>query len=408
MDRVTYYLGILIIASLPLYVIRWSFFGYPTTFLEVLFFLFLASYLLQKRKEKKFRFHLPVLSIGAIFIVSATISLFVSPDFLGGLGIWKAYFIEPFLFFICLYDFLSYRPRAFRSFLWAYVFSGLWIGVYALYQWFTGDNPFAPHEVELGRVTAVYNTANAIGLYYGPILALLMGEMIRRPQKAVVPILLSTFFLSVLILTKSRGTFLGLLSMEAFLLFSYLNRVFPSRKTLIRGAVSILIIASFAGSILFLQSKQKEAHSVTSAYRGSDTFLVRTIVWETSLHMIKDNPVFGVGLDGFRERYLIDYRPAFVLEDFQYPHNLVLTLWLETGILGVLSFLFLLGVVTRMVLKDNQDYLGWGIIGGLVYLFIHGLVDIPYFKNDLSMAFWLLVVFAASREKIINYYRNDE
>ncbi|HKZ34641.1 MAG TPA: O-antigen ligase family protein [Patescibacteria group bacterium] len=408
MDRITKYLGILFIASLPLYVIRWSFFGYPTTFLELLFFLFLVSYLLQKRKEKKFHFHLPVLLIGGILVVSATISLFVSPDFLGGLGIWKAYFIEPFIFFICLYDYISCKPQESRLFFWAYVFSGVWVGLYALYQWFTGSNPFAPHEAQLGRVSAVYNTANAIGLYYGPILSLLMGALIRTPKKAFVPILLSVFFLLVLVLTKSRGTFLGLLALEVFMLFSYVNRMFPAKRVLIRGIVSVLIIATVVGSIFFLQSKQKEAHSVTSTYRGSDTFLVRTIVWETSYRMIKDNPILGVGLDGFRERYLIDYRPSFVLEDFQYPHNLILTLWLETGILGVLSFLFLLIFVTQMILKKDQDFLGWGITGGFLYLFVHGLVDVPYFKNDLSMAFWLLIAFATSYPKIRDYYENDD
>jgi hypothetical protein len=31
--------------------------------------------------------------------------------------------------------------------------------------------------------------------------------------------------------------------------------------------------------------------------------------------------------------------------------------------------------------------------GGLLVIFTHGLIDVPYFKNDLSMMFWILAAY---------------
>jgi len=35
--------------------------------------------------------------------------------------------------------------------------------------------------------------------------------------------------------------------------------------------------------------------------------------------------------------------------------------------------------------------ISWIAMAPLVAILVHGLVDVPYFKNDLAMAFWLLV-----------------
>src|SRR4030042_2941825 len=48
------------------------------------------------------KFTLPIF----LFLLSATISVFVSPDKRAAIGIWKAYFIEPILFLIVFLDIL--------------------------------------------------------------------------------------------------------------------------------------------------------------------------------------------------------------------------------------------------------------------------------------------------------------
>jgi hypothetical protein len=37
-----------------------------------------------------------------------------------------------------------------------------------------------------------------------------------------------------------------------------------------------------------------------------------------------------------------------------------------------------------------------GVFLAMVAVIVHGLVDVPYFKNDLSLEFWALVGIAAA------------
>jgi O-antigen ligase len=74
-----------------------------------------------------------------------------------------------------------------------------------------------------------------------------------------------------------------------------------------------------------------------------------------------------------------------------------LNFWTETGILGVVAF------ATILVVGFVHAWRGWrhadsdwrvihlGVLLALVAVVVHGLVDVPYWKNDLSVEFWALL-----------------
>src|SRR5690606_23613524 len=83
------------------------------------------------------------------------------------------------------------------------------------------------------------------------------------------------------------------------------------------------------------------------------------------------------------------------IEVFQYPHSLLLNFWSETGLLGVAGFLlvvFAFAAVAWLVIRAHPDeWLPPAVIAAMIALLVHGLVDVPYFKNDLAMLFWIIV-----------------
>src|SRR5947199_8634897 len=108
--------------------------------------------------------------------------------------------------------------------------------------------------------------------------------------------------------------------------------------------------------------------------------------------MMRDHPIFGTGLSGF-QRSINPYRGDYT-ENLQYPHNIVLNFWTETGILGLVAFIVLLYKIFFTLLKKmyhKSPIFALGFISIFTYWVIHGLVDVPYFKNDLSMEFWFFV-----------------
>src|SRR5207302_5844362 len=83
-------------------------------------------------------------------------------------------------------------------------------------------------------------------------------------------------------------------------------------------------------------------------------------------------------------------------EDLIYPHNLLLNFWSETGILGLLAFIWLAVQVVRTALRGLRAdpwarMMAIGALGMILSFLSHGLVDAPYFKNDQALAFWALL-----------------
>jgi len=96
-----------------------------------------------------------------------------------------------------------------------------------------------------------------------------------------------------------------------------------------------------------------------------------------------------------------DYRAAHwqPVEVYLYPHNIILNFWSELGLAGALLFVWLIGkyfvggfkIWRYFSDREPECYLILGLIGSMTVVVIHGLVDVPYFKNDLAVLFWLLL-----------------
>jgi len=132
---------------------------------------------------------------------------------------------------------------------------------------------------------------------------------------------------------------------------------------------------------------------ILSLFSGGSGSL-RLAIWQSSLAMIRDHPITGVGLDQF----LYQYAPRYVLPEAwperftSHPHNIVLDLWLRLGIMGLGVAAAYVVVLVRRVhrIVGQQTRLGLGALGALVAGATHGLVDNGYFLPGLALAFWLV------------------
>ena len=409
MNKLVSWLIFLTLAALPAYLIRcksfeWCVSPVPFTLLEVLilttFFAWLFVKLRQTGSFEKLIADLKVLIPKKYQIVTGSliffsgISVLVSPDKIGALGIYKAYFIEPVLIFIVVLDYL----RATKN-VWGVVLplltSGVIVAAFAIFEKLTSFNPGNPLEfLERGRVSAFYTTSNAVGLFLGPLVFLTAGYMVnfwsdkkRNPKNFL---LLASYFLLLLAglwVSGSRGAWLGVLAAASFLgclliikkLKSDLFPLFSKILLILLGLAVVLNIILLAniGEFFRFNFQEKTIHQ-------------RLCLWEGAVKLIEDRPIFGAGLNGY---HLLDneYRTCSS-EDLQYPHNLVLNFWIETGLFGLLSFVSLvLWLFFDLIRPPKANFLTFGLAASLVAILVHGLVDVPYFKNDLSMEFWVIV-----------------
>jgi O-antigen ligase len=68
-----------------------------------------------------------------------------------------------------------------------------------------------------------------------------------------------------------------------------------------------------------------------------------------------------------------------------------LNFWSEIGLFGLLAFLGIIVWFYKIGIRNREYGISIILMAAMTALLVHGLVDVPYFKNDLSVLFWILV-----------------
>jgi O-antigen ligase len=162
--------------------------------------------------------------------------------------------------------------------------------------------------------------------------------------------------------------------------------------TRIRVAVGIVVACLLA---LVVPSIRRRVAIELDPHNPNNSIGLRLALWRTTINMLRHNPVFGGGLSGF-QRSIEPYRDPAYHEQLIYPHNIVLNFWSETGLVGLLGFVLMCIAGVRLAIRGLAlgpwpRVLSIGLLALVVGFAVHGIADVPYFKNDQSLAFWALV-----------------
>ncbi len=422
---------------LPTYLIRFQIGPFPTTLLEILILIFLLTWIIARRAQGiknawknigPWRY-----AIFAWLIVTA-IAVLISPDKIGALGHWRAYMLEPVLVFFALADLIplrfslikgdfklnrdsSYELRATNSnsLINGIAVITILLGAFAIFQYATGIAIPHPWDAVIGRrATGFFDFPNALSLFLVPFGTLCFGLWLKNYELRIITasagsrhsiffdcgggtnyektdkylFLVATVFAVIgVVLAKSMGGVLALgVGMMSVLLMNIKTRKIGIILTLI-GALGAGI---FALSVLNTELHPKNiGDSLINSKKWSS--MVRVIIWSESLNLAISHPILGTGLRSYPIA-VIPYHRATWMEVFQQPHNLELMLWIETGLPGLIVFAWLCVIWIRLARKKQNS---WIWIAPLIALLVHGLVDVPYFKNDLAMQFWILAALAS-------------
>lgn len=396
------------IVTLPFYWIRFAFGPLPTTLLEwsfgLLFFIWLIRYARQdlpviRQTIQQHRFFFVLLGV---FFISSIAGVLVSDMVILSLGQWRAYFLEPILLFFVL---LGRRKEiSSKEIIWFLLVATLSVSIYAIVQKFTGWGISTPEwtKLETRRVTAFFLSPNAVGLFLGPIIILMIYMLVEKvswwkkifqhsfqqKKSLVVSVILFLSLLAVLF-TKSEGTMIALGAGVATILF-----LMGWKKTVVGlvliGIVGCGVVSPIRSAVLF-QDKAGQN---------------RLTLWRYSWNFFTESPknfLFGAGVRQFFRKIQKPHYDVKKMERLIYPHNIIFNFWSEIGLFGVLSFMGMLGYLFRETFYKLKKNKLWGatLVAMLVAIVVHGLVDVPYFKNDLAMLFWILayLFFASQIEK---------
>ncbi|MDD2766864.1 MAG: O-antigen ligase family protein [Candidatus Moranbacteria bacterium] len=342
-----------------------------------------------------------------LFCGGAILSFVANPFSWTGLGMIKTWFLVPTLF-VWLWTETKPEKKHIDTmlFLWLGVIAS--VSLLALEYFFQGEMTFD------NRLSAWYASPNYLAFFLAPGI-LLVHYFFFHPifvnKKWSKRMMIGVFFslLFVLFHTHSYAVWMSILLAEG--LFFFLKRTQNTPATQEKQIVFFLLFFLF--TFLFFESGSEKWQALTSFHERS-SLASRIMIWKVSATAIAENPVFGIGIGRFQEVYLSyqSHFPLYLEWAVPQPHNLYMALWLQTGIIGLFSFLFLVFVWIKKMLSfgknvhhaDDIQKRSALFVALLSFFLVLGFVDTPFFKTDLAFIFWIIFGLGMSlikKEKIL-------
>jgi O-antigen ligase len=265
-----------------------------------------------------------------------------------------------------------------------------------------------------GLPSSTFGFRNIAAMYLIQTLpfAVAMLALARSRTWITVASLSTTAMLIFLLYTRTRGAWLGLslgVAVTAVLMFTgrkALPGVHPPEKRRLTWGIASLVLAIGLGLLPSGMQKVGPQHidekkaSVTDAATSvlrSDADRGRFAVWGHTIEMVRANPVMGVGLGNWSVHY-----PRFDRGDRvtfntapERPHNELLEILTETGIIGLACYLWLglaaISLAWRGIRSDRLEifWLAAACLCSLLAITVHGFFSFPGERVTPTMLFWL-------------------
>lgn len=303
--------------------------------------------------------------------------------------------------YVLLYYFVSHNLRSLallKRVVAALLSSALLVALYGFYQYIFGVDISAFEWVDVNqfpdlkvRVFSTLQNPNLLAGFLVTVISLVIGLSLKltNNDSRLSMLTLALVLAGCLILTYSRGAWLSL----AIIIGAF--GLFYDRRLL------WLLLIGPAAMLCFSEVSSR----VVSIFQPVDTSsTLRLALWHSTLAMIRDNPVSGIGWGAYwlvypHYDYFIQNEGTVIF----HAHNMYLHLAAETGLPGLGAFAAFMYFHARTAVSMlNKGCPEWvkGLLAGLAAAIlgfaVSGLTDHILFSIQISMLAWLLFAVVAA------------
>jgi len=349
-----------------------------------------------------------VLPIKEVLLITAMcffwiISLLISPDPLRGAWIVKIVIIS-FLARLVMLNSSSFRRQTLLYFSLC-LFPILIFSVGLLTALFKGITLSQMINARKFYVPGVGKT-NTLGTYLAAFAPILLGISISTKNKPLRIFAWLGVVSSIggIVLASSRGAALSFIfGLLVFLIFSFRRISFRSLLSVFLPTIliSVLILSSNLSSMLFLRFQE-----VVQGGLAALTVSVRLDDWRVAWLMFKNSPLIGQGLGSF-ESFYKQFGYFVYLDIPRNPHNVLLYLLAEVGILGTIPFIWWISMLLtksfHAAFISRQTALGIGIVTGALIVIVNSMWEPTILSQSGTLfLFYLLTIneFMHTREEV--------
>ena len=395
----------------------------------ILTVLIAAAWLIRSILKKKFIFRPSILDIPLlIFLGSQLISTVLSIDFYTSIFGYYSRFNGGLLSTICYlilyWAFVSNLDvKDTTRLIKIWFVSAALVSIYGVAEHFGIDKNIWVQDVQ-SRIFSTLGQPNWLAAWVVALIPIAWAFALKSKIKSLnfwMYFALSILLFWVLIYTKSRSGLLGF-GVACIIFWGY--EFFKNIKK-ISNIISPLFIIGFAFAAVCLISGTELTPSISQLIShkkivqvvdtsntaletgGTDSGIIRKIVWTGAIQVWLHYPIFGTGTETFAYSYYL-YRPiAHNLTSewnfiYNKAHNEFLNIAANNGTLGLISYLVLIGFSIYLIIKNGkiQDpncNLRFGILAGFISLSVSNFFGFSVVPTQLE--FFLFPAIAITLAK---------
>ena len=323
------------------------------------------------------------------FMIMTTLAFVFSINLVLSLRFFIFYVNCFLLLYIVITELNTYAK--FNVFIHITLFGIFLTGIYGIYQNFIGI-PVLASQVDVsidsnlvGRVYSTIGNANNYAELLVMFLPFFVATFLNSKKivhKVFYTIIMIPCLISLL-LTYSRSSWIGLVVAVGMFIMLKKWRLIP-----VFGLIGLAIFPLLPITI---------TRRIMTIFSGDSSTNMRFIIWKQTVPLIKDYWVTGIGLgpDVFIEM-MKNYQ---TIRKAVHAHNIFLQILVETGILGLVSFLalkvhlFKQTVTVVLNKKIDMAYKNHIIaaISSIFGLLVVALVEYIWHEHRIMLIYWLMV-----------------
>ena len=279
----------------------------------------------------------------------------------------------------------------------------------SLFQYFNGSNILRMKIIEEGRISSFFGDELKMGSYLFRLFPLLVSLIFlqyskNKKKKFLFIFFIIALFLEVVIFLSGERTSFLLFNFTIILFLIFLNRIKIFKMILIFFYLLLLIqlfIFDTPYKYRFLELTKNQTNIFkenTNKYIFSKQYHEHYL---SSFEMFKDNKIFGIGPKKFRIKCKEEKYNFSELTCSTHPHNTLLQLLSETGILGFICYSlvyiflwYLLIINTLKKIYYKKEFLNNFLISLIIYFVVSLWPIAPsgnFFNNWLSTIYYFPV-----------------
>jgi O-antigen ligase len=347
-------------------------------------------------REKDFKWKIDGVGTGlGFFLIFMLVSSIFSFNAKKSILVWGLYLIFAGYFFI-ITNAVKTRQQLY-SIIKVFVIAGFFVSIYGIAQYFFGwntQNAWIDEEMFENATMRAYSTMenpNVLGEYLLLVIPLSVFLMLNTGFKTLEKwFYMGTAAVSVIcmILTQSRGCWIGLFAAAAIFVTFYNGRLW-----------GLLPFAILALPFVLPQTMIDRFMSVGNLEDSSTSY--RVFIWLGTISMLRDFWIGGIGMGegAFRSVY-----PFYSYNSIIAPHshNLYLQLLTEGGICALIIFLITIAVYLKKMSvtfskngKNSSDGIfALAAICAVLGFLVQSMFDYTFYNYRMMSMFFMVNAFS--------------